>query len=443
MTRIQRGRGPQRLAGLAVLALLLGVVAGVGALPAQKATAQANGTVNVQKALVLPNGMPVMGQNDLSGFVFTLAPQAGGATFNMPPTNAAGQSSISVAPGNYVLEEQPRLGFTFQGVTLNGASVGSFNVMAGNTVSLVATNQVPGTGALTITKQIVDANGAVLANQDLSGFSFNVSGPNGFTTTLTSPANGMISIGALGPGNYTVTETPRSGFGYFASSVDGVPIPNGQSFPVQNGQTRQLVFQNRAGAGTGTVSITKQIVDANGAVVAGADRSGFQFNLTCGMSFTGGATTDAGGVATISNVPAGNCQISEATRAGFTLVSIIPTGGTDIGNNGTIMVAAGATVSLTVRNRSGGNTEPVSLPTGCSNQALTWAVGTPLTTVAAAITPVGTLMSIFKLDAVQQRYRGYSPTAPSFANDYTMVETSLEAVFFCVSAPSTLNRPVR
>ena len=79
---------------------------------------------------------------------------------------------------------------------------------------------------------------------------------------------------------------------------------------------------------------------------------------------------------------------------------------------------------------------------GCNNLALTWPVGTPLMTVVNAVSPPGVTESIFTLDAAQGRFRGYSPTAPSFANDFTMVETSLQAVYICVTASSTLNRPV-
>ncbi|MGD9893619.1 MAG: PKD domain-containing protein, partial [Dehalococcoidia bacterium] len=61
-------------------------------------------------------------------------------------------------------------------------------------------------------------------------------------------------------------------------------------------------------------------------------------------------------------------------------------------------------------------TERVPLPTGCSNQALTWPVGTPMGTVANAVSPPGVVLSIFRLDPVQQRFRGFSPSAPSFAN---------------------------
>jgi hypothetical protein len=87
------------------------------------------------------------------------------------------------------------------------------------------------------------------------------------------------------------------------------------------------------------------------------------------------------------------------------------------------------------------STEAVTLPSGCSNQTLTWPVGTPVSTVAAAVTPADALISIFRLDATARRFLGFAPGAPDFANDYTTITSSLEPVFFCMRAVGTLARP--
>ena len=86
-------------------------------------------------------------------------------------------------------------------------------------------------------------------------------------------------------------------------------------------------------------------------------------------------------------------------------------------------------------------TEAVTLAAGCSNVVLSWPTGTALAEVTAAVMPSHALAAIFKLDAVEGRYRGYSPTAPAFANDYTAVEAALEAVFVCVHQGASLARP--
>ena len=87
-------------------------------------------------------------------------------------------------------------------------------------------------------------------------------------------------------------------------------------------------------------------------------------------------------------------------------------------------------------------TDTVQLFAGCNNVALTWPGGTNLDTVAAAVTPAGALESIFRYDSTLGRVFSYSPL-PNAPVDYTMVTTNLEAVFICMRAPGTLNRPVR
>jgi hypothetical protein len=336
-----RGSSPHRLLGLAVLAVLLGIVAGVGMLPTPRATAQGFGTVSVQKQLVLPNGSPVPNPS-LSGYQFTLRDNFG-VEIVMPVTDAQGRTSIGVPPGNYFISEQSNPAVLEVRFTVGGQQTAGFAVAAGQTVMVTAINTVSGSGSVTITKQIVDASGNVVVNADRSGFQFVVAGgPSNFTTTVTTPVGGDVTVSNLAPGNYTVTESPRQGFTFVASAVDGVPVANGQPFPVANNQSRQVVFQNRAGSGGGS-----------------------------------------------------------------------------------------------------GMTEAIPLTTGCTNVALTWPVGTAMSTVAAGVTPTGVLESIFKLDAATGRFRGFSPSAPAFANDYNQVETSLEAVFICVRSPGTLNRPTR
>lgn len=85
--------------------------------------------------------------------------------------------------------------------------------------------------------------------------------------------------------------------------------------------------------------------------------------------------------------------------------------------------------------------ERVELAAGCNNVALTWPVDTSLRTVATAVAPPSALESIFKFDPALGRFRGFSPIAPAFVNDYTAVETRLEAVFICTREAATLSRP--
>jgi hypothetical protein len=435
------GRRPRRFAWMLIPALLaIAALAGMGNVP--RADAQATGTVSVQKRLVDANGMTVTG--DLSGFVFTLS--GSGTTITLPATNAQGQTSIGVAAGNYSITEQPRAGATLVGFTAQGAPnvpIGSFTVTAGQTVNLVATNQVSGNSVISITKTIVDAAGATVANADRSGFQFAITGPGGFAATLTTDANGAATAGNLGAGTYTVTEQPRSGFVLASLTINGVPVTNGASFTLAAGQTAAIAAANRQGTATGSVSIIKQIVDQSGNAVSG-DRSGFQFSITCGSAAALTGTTDANGAATIANVPAGNCTVSEATRQGFTLVSIfVGTATADIGNGGTFAVTAGQTTTLTVRNRSGGTTgqtEQIQLFSGCNNVTVTWPNGTATGTVVQGIQPASILIAIWRFDNAAQRFVGFSPI-PNAPNDLVTVDRA-QPVFICTNGGGSLTRPV-
>lgn len=443
MERItQRLRGPRRAMWLLIAAVLvLPALAGVRDIPVVQA--QAVGTVTVTKQLFSPTGQPTTG--DLSGYVFTLT--GGGATINMPPTNAMGQTTLGVAAGNYTITEQPRPGATLIDFQIGGVPVGSFTVNAGQTVNIVARNQVAGNSTLTINKIIVDANNQPVSGADASGFQFLVAGPGGFSTTITSDADGSVSVGNLAAGTYTVTEQPRAGWVLVQMFINGVPVPNGQQFTLGAGATAIVEARNRQGTATGTVSITKQIVDAAGNLVAG-DRSGFQITITCGTGttqFNAQVTTDTSGAATVGNVPAGSCTVTEATRQGWALVAIFAGASTtDIGNGGTFQVTAGQTTTLTIRNRATGpapgQTEQVQLFTGCNNVTVTWPNGTPTSTVAQNVTPANILVAIWRFDNATQRFVGFSPI-PNAPNDLVTVDRA-QPVFICTNGNGTLNRPV-
>ena len=87
-------------------------------------------------------------------------------------------------------------------------------------------------------------------------------------------------------------------------------------------------------------------------------------------------------------------------------------------------------------------TELVALLPGCNNVALTWPPGTPMSTIAAAITPAGALQSIFLYLTAVGRFIGYAPNVPSTVVDLPATPTRLATVFICVTTPATLARPV-
>jgi hypothetical protein len=84
-------------------------------------------------------------------------------------------------------------------------------------------------------------------------------------------------------------------------------------------------------------------------------------------------------------------------------------------------------------------TESVALALGCNNVSITWPAGTPVSTVAAAVT--GGLDAIWRWDSARNQYLGYSaiPGAPA---DYTTVGALYEPAFICVKGAGNISRPV-
>ena len=307
-----------------------------------------NGEVVVRKRLVLPDGSTVNLANagTASGYVFTL--QSGGTSLPMPPTDRDGVTRATVAPGNYTISEAPVTGSAFQGVTLNGNTVLSFSVGANDSIALVATNRVAGAATIRFTKQVVDnaTPPAPVANADRSGFVFNVAGPNGFTTTVTTDATGSALLSNMGPGSYTVTEQARAGFTIVSTVVAGIPTNNPATFTIPNDPTASMLIVSQSRAAT---------------------------------------------------------------------TATPPTGTT-------------------------GTTTTEQLVVGCNLVVLTWPAGTELRVVVGAVT--GELVTIWMYDNAAAAFRGFSPApGAEVANNFRAVERSLQPVYLCMRTAGALVRP--
>jgi inhibitor of cysteine peptidase len=80
-----------------------------------------------------------------------------------------------------------------------------------------------------------------------------------------------------------------------------------------------------------------------------------------------------------------------------------------------------------------GGTE--QLYAGCNNITLTFPDGTTSQTVVQAVSPAGAAESMWRHDASQNRFVGFSPAAPQ-ASDLLTVNF-LDAVWLCVGAPQS------
>lgn len=443
----QSERGTRRAAWLALPAFLaLFAVAGLG--NAQPVHAQ-TGSLTIQVQLVDPQGVPLPNQGDLSGYSFSLG---GALTSTLGPTTANGTiGPVGLPQGNYTITPATTPpGRNFLGIFQGNTQVLGFTVSQNQTTSLVARYQVAGTSAIAITKVVVDANNQPINPQpaDRSGFQFQVAGPAGFTpVTLTSDTNGNAAISNLAAGTYAITESPRAGFTFATLIVNGVQTANGAQFNIGAGQQIQVLAYNRGGTTAGnTISVTKQVLDANNNPVTTAGiNSGFTLTVICGTAYTQSQITDQNGLATFTGVPAASCTISEAARTGFTRISTLLAGQTvDLGDPGAFTVMANTTTSITIRNRQGtgggtGQTEQIQLFQGCNNQALTWPAGTQVSTVASSVT--GDLIAIWAFDNATQTFRGFSPI-PGAPNDFVTTAARAQPVFLCMRSAGTLTRPV-
>jgi hypothetical protein len=89
--------------------------------------------------------------------------------------------------------------------------------------------------------------------------------------------------------------------------------------------------------------------------------------------------------------------------------------------------------------------EMVPLIAGIQNLATTCPAGTPVSVIAASVTPPGALEAIWRLDNAQQKYFGYSPSPAAeaaMANDYNTVIMALEPIWFIMRQDGTLSRPI-
>jgi len=80
-----------------------------------------------------------------------------------------------------------------------------------------------------------------------------------------------------------------------------------------------------------------------------------------------------------------------------------------------------------------------ALYAGCNNIALTFPNGTPSQTVVAAVEPSRNVQSIWRHDAAQNRFEGFSPLAPQVSDLLTV--NFLDAVWLCIVAAAATPTP--
>ena len=156
------------------------------------------GSIHVTKVTV-PSGSS-------QSFGYTTTGGLSPSTFNL--TDGQTQDYADLQPGTYTVTEGSTTGWTLTGLTCNnsggtpslGTATASFSVTAGSNTTCTFTNTEQ-LGAIKITK--TDSK----SGDGLAGATFSITGPNSYSNSVQSGADGTVCVGGLPFGSYTVTET--------------------------------------------------------------------------------------------------------------------------------------------------------------------------------------------------------------------------------------------
>jgi hypothetical protein len=176
-----------------------------------------SGNLSIQLQLVDQNGQAVGG--NLSGFSFTLTPQAGSGLPTTSTTSSTGIATANLAPGAYAITEAVNPGATLLSYTINGVATqtGQFTVGLSQTTLIIAVNRAASTatpvgGAGRSSNLQTGCDNAVNTNPD---------GTSGAAiAAAVVPASSVVSIWKF--------DNSSQGF----RSVYFAPAPNGSQAPV-------------------------------------------------------------------------------------------------------------------------------------------------------------------------------------------------------------------
>ena len=267
------------------------------------------------------NGVRDPGEPGLAGFTITLTPATPGA----PPlqtavTDANGNFLFTnVPPGNYVLSETQRQGFSLTLPALNSIPVtlasggSSIDNTFGNFRGVL-------TGTITGTKFLdVNGNGVQDAGEPgLAGVTItrtaSINDPTGANLSVVTDAAGNFTFANVPFGNFTLTETVPTGF------VQTAPPPPGTISATINFAQRSSagnLFGNRAL--TAMVSGVKfNDANGNGTRDAGEEgMAGVTIRLTDSANVVRTTTTDGSGSFSFTGLTPGTYVVSEVVPAGF------------------------------------------------------------------------------------------------------------------------------
>ena len=232
--------------------------------------------------------------------------------------------------------------------------------------------------------------------------------------------NGVVTTQLLGMGEVGVATIS-------AQQGGGIATPRTINVTFTGGAALSLFITAPELVGLTGADFTVTIVDQDGRPVGDE-------TVQCTVDPTGGALVLL------------NQTGTTASTTGLVTFTLIPTGASVIGAEELTITCVmdrdrSISASTTLTLSTTPDLEAVALVEGCNPIAATWADGTVIATVAGAVAPAEALDAIWKFDPVTSTWMGYSPTAPAAVSDLASVDR-LDAIFICVNAAATVNRPV-
>jgi hypothetical protein len=236
--------------------------------------------------------------------------------------------------------------------------------------------------------------------------------------------NGVVTTQLLGNGQVGVATID-------AQQGGGVAPVRTINVTFVGGAALSLFIEAPAALGLTGGDFTVVVVDQDGRPVGDE-------TVECTVAPVGGALAILNQTGTTGAITSDN--------PGEVTFSLIPTGAS---------VVAGEELTITCvldRDRSVSATETINLSTvpdlesvalveGCNPVASTYPDATPVEDAAGAVAPAEALDAIWNFDPETGTWQGFSPDAPAAVSDLESIDF-LDAVFICVNAAATWDRPV-
>jgi adhesin/invasin len=291
-------------------------------------TAVVASTRTLEAKVVDANGNPV------AGHVVSWAAATGGGSVSAPTstTSAAGVASVGWTLGTAAgaqtatatsagLAGSP---LTFTATTTAAAAAAGSSTLAASPASITA----DGSSASTLTVQLRDAYG-------------NAVGASAGTVALSATSGTLSAVTDNGNGTYTATLTAPTAVGSstVSGTLNGGALAGTATVAFVPGAAARYTVTPSAATATagGTVTITAQLVDANGNAVPAAGRTVTWSSANGGSFASPTSTTDAAGVATV--------VFTTSTTAGTTH-TVTADDRSVVGTSGSVVTQTGAASAI-------------------------------------------------------------------------------------------------